>query len=107
MNTKLYIIVFLMGWTVVLGLISCQIVLNSSIQSLVLQDKYDSLVLDWQYCYASNMCLYYPDTCVDWVSKNFGVTDLSAQEIHSFYSDTCTESNSKWNYYFTSFQGNN
>lgn len=69
-----------------------------------LQEVYNSLALDWQNCYAADLCLYYSEACVDW-AENFGVYDVDAYDLHVFYSDACEASERDWDKYLEYFTG--
>jgi hypothetical protein len=70
-----------------------------------LQEVYNSLVLDWQNCYASDLCAYYPITCINWVEESFGVTGFTADELHKYYSLECEKSDRDWDKYSSFYTG--
>jgi len=64
------------------------------------QEVYDSLIVDWQNCYAAVLCDKYPETCLVWIEENTGKKPTSSVElITEAYVSKCEESDLRWDEY--------
>ena len=62
-----------------------------------LQEVYNMVWSDLTKCYWANVCSYNPDYCVEHFKDS--LTGWTGQEIYTYYSDECDESDRDWDKY--------